>query len=288
MKLVIPAAGFGTRFLPASKTVPKELLPVIDKPIIQYVVEEAVLAGIKDIIFVTGFNKRAIEDHFDISPLLFNHLLKFEKRSLFKLVKSISSLGNFSFISQKEFYGTGYSVLAAKSVVGNDKFFAVAWGDEFFLASPPVFAQLSKVYEERNASVILAMPVDNEGTRRVGIIEGEKIGDDLIRINKILEKPGPVKTKSRLASLGNYIISSEIFAILENNKRTLKRGQELYFSEALSDLAQKRPVYAKIVRAEYFDCGIPLAWLKSNVLMGLRRLDYKKDLTKFLKELKFK
>ncbi len=209
-KLVIPVAGLGTRFLPATKAQPKEMLPVVDKPIIQYVVEDAVRSGITDIILVTGSGKRAVEDHFSPNLELSNFLRKNGKEAQAEEIEKIADMANFVFIRQKGPYGNGTPVLCAKSVVGDEPF-SVMWGDEFFYAPKrPQLKQLIDVYEKYGDPVLTAYEVDKEGTSKYGMLDATEIEKDIYQVKHIVDKPGPEKAPSRLASLGGFILTPDI------------------------------------------------------------------------------
>lgn len=283
-KLLIPAAGMGTRFLPVTKAQPKEMLPVLDKPVIQYVVEEAVASGITDIIFVSGPSKRPLEDHFDRCPELEAHLAEFNKIEMLDNVKAISQMANFTYVRQKQFYGNGYPILDAQHVLGNDPF-AVVWGDEFFVGKTPRLKQLMNAYQQLNASVITAMPTDDAGTKKYGIIEGKEIKPGLFRVSKLVEKPGPQGTKSRLASLGGYILKPEIFKALEEEKKNLKPGEELYLSKAMARLLKRQPIYALLIEGKHYDAGSKLNWLKANVEMALANSEIGQEFKEYLTSL---
>ncbi len=282
-KLVIPVAGLGTRFLPATKAQPKEMLPVVDKPIIQYVVEDAVRAGITDIIMVTGPSKRAVEDHFSPNYELLSWLKKQGKEDMAEEVKKIADLANFIFIRQKGPYGNGTPVLCAKDVVGNEPF-AVMWGDEFFYTpKKSQMQQLVEVYERYGEPVITTYKVDNEGTNRYGIIDAEEVDKTVFRVKKIVEKPGPEKAPSRLASLGGFIFTPDIFDALEHTK--VGRGGELWLSDANDKVLKKRPIYAKLIDGTYYDTGSKLGYLKANVDFALRDPKLSKEFKRYLKNL---
>jgi len=281
-KLVIPVAGLGTRFLPATKAQPKEMLPVVDKPIIQYVVEDAVKSGITDIILVTGPSKRAVEDHFSPNYELVNLLKKQGKEEMAEEIKKISNLANFIFIRQKGPYGNGTPVLCAKNVVGDEPF-AVMWGDEFFYTpKKPQLAQLMEVYEKYGDPVLTAYEVDAEGTKKYGIINGEEVEKSVVKVKDIVEKPGPEKTTSRLASLGGFIFTPDIFDALEHTK--IGKGGELWLPDAVANLLKKRPVYACKVEGTYYDTGSKLGYLKANVDFALRDESLSADFKKYLKK----
>jgi len=279
-KAIIAVAGFGTRFLPATKAQPKEMLPIIDKPIIQYIVEDAVKSGIEDIILVTNYNKRSIEDHFGISKELELHLEEQGKIEFLKQIKEIPNLANFIFIRQKGGYGNGSPVLDAKHIIGDEPF-AVLWGDDLFLNDKkPHLKQLLDTYYEYNVPIITAMDIDDEGTKKYGVIEGEEIKEGIIKINKLVEKPGPENTKSRIGSLGGYILTPEIFEILENTP--LNNKGELCLADAIATYSKTHEVYAKKIDGEYNDTGNPISWLKTNVDYALKREDIKEEFKKYL------
>ena len=279
-KVVIPVAGLGTRFLPATKAQPKEMLPVVDKPIIQYIVEEAVRAGIKDVILVTGATKRAIEDHFDRNENLEKFLLDSGKKEACKEIKKVAEMANFIYIRQKGPYGNGTPVLNAKKIIGDEPF-AVVWGDDIWLSKIPHITQLIEVFEKYGDPVISAQQTDDEGTKRYGMIEGVEIEPSIYQVNKLIEKPGPTGTKSRIATFGGYIFTPDIFAELE--KTPVGKGNELWLIDAVARLMKKRPIYAKVIEGTYCDLGSKLNWLKANVEFGLRDKEVSAELKKFLK-----
>lgn len=280
-KLVIPVAGLGTRFLPATKAQPKEMLPVVDKPIIQYVVEDAVRSGITDIILVTGPSKRAVEDHFSPNYELVNLLKKQGKDDVAEEVKKISDLANFIFIRQKGPYGNGTPVLCAKDVVGDEPF-AVMWGDEFFYSGKkPQLQQLIETYEKYGDPVLTAYEVGKEDTTKYGILDALKVEKNIYQVNNIVEKPGPEKAPSNLASLGGFILTPDIFEALENTK--LGKGGELWLVDAIFKLLKKRPVYARLIEGTYYDTGSKLGYLKANVDFALRDKKLGGEFRKYLK-----
>lgn len=280
-KAVIPAAGFGTRFLPATKAQPKEMLPIVDKPVIQYVVEQAVAAGIEQIVIVTGWHKRAIEDHFDRHFELEARLAQSGKTEELKEIRKISDLADFVFVRQKEPLGNGHAVLVAKDVIGNEPF-VVMWGDEFFYASPSGITQLIDVYNKYQKPVIAGVKVDDEGLNLYGIADVTVVADNIYKINKIIEKPGKDKAPSHLATHGNYLLTPDIFEILQ----TLPPGKngEIWLPEAIDALIAKRDVYAvELKNAKYYDCGNKLEYLKAVVDFGLQHEELREDFEKFLK-----
>jgi len=280
-KVVIPVAGIGTRFLPATKAQPKEMLPVVDKPIIQYVVEDAVRSGITDIIIITGPSKRAVEDHFSPNYELINVLKKQGKKDVAEEVKKIADMANFIFIRQRGPYGNGTPVLCAKPVIGDEPF-AVLWGDEFFYTpKKPHLKQLIETYEKYGDPVLTARQVDSDGTSKYGIIDGVQVEKGVYQVKKIVEKPGPEKAPSRIASLGGYILTPDIFQALESTK--LGKGGELWLVDAIFKLLKKRPIYAKLVEGEYYDTGSKLGYLRANVDYALRDPKLSKEFGKYLK-----
>jgi UTP--glucose-1-phosphate uridylyltransferase len=280
-KLVIPVAGLGTRFLPATKAQPKEMLPVVDKPIIQYVVEQAVASGITDIIMVTGPSKRAVEDHFSPNYELINWLKKQGKKEVAEEVKKIADMANFIFIRQKGPYGNGTPVLCAKDIIGDEPF-AVMWGDEFFYTEKkPQLKQLMDVFEKYQDPVLTAYKVSSEDTKKYGIIDGLQIEKNVVQVKNLVEKPGPDKAPSHLASLGGFILTPDIFEALEKTK--LGRGGELWLVDAIFKLLKKRPVYACAVEGTYYDTGSKLGYLKANVEFALRDPSLSKEFKQYLK-----
>ena len=282
-KVVIPAAGFGTRFLPATKAQPKEILPIVDKPIIQYVVEQAVEAGITQVVIVTGWHKRSIEDHFDRHFELEARLEQANKRELLEEVKKISDLANFIYVRQKEPLGNGHAVLVAKDVVGDEPFL-VMWGDEFFSAKPPAVTQLIEAYEKFDAPVIAGVRIAKEDLPKYGIADITPAGDNFFKINKIVEKPTIDNAPSDLATHGNYIFTPEIFEILENLKPS--KSGEIWIADAIDELIKARDVYAvELKSAKYYDCGSKIGYLRAVVDHGLMHPDVGEELRAYLKSL---
>ncbi len=280
-KLVIPVAGLGTRFLPATKASPKEMLPVVDKPIIQYVVEDAVKSGITDIIMVTGPSKRAVEDHFSPHYELVSLLKKQGKNEVAEEVKKIADMANFIFIRQKGPYGNGTPVLCAKDIIGNEPF-AVMWGDEFFYTpKKPQLKQLIDVYEKYGDPVCTTYKVDDEGTSRYGIIDGIEVEPHVYQVKDMVEKPGPKKAPSRLATLGGYVLTPDIFDALENTK--IGKGGELWLVDAVFKVLKKRPLYARLIEGTYYDTGSKLGYLQANVDFALRDKKLGPEFKKYLK-----
>jgi len=283
-KAIIPVAGFGTRFLPATKAQPKEMLPVVDKPVIQYIVEAAAEAGIKEIIIVTSTNKRAVEDHFDRSPELEKWLAKVKKTQQLKELRIIPRLANFVYIRQKGPVGNGTPVLNAKSLIGNEPF-AVFYGDEFYTGKTSWIKQMIKVYEKYQDPVMALTKVTKEETSRYGIVAGTEVEKNVIQINNIAEKPGPKKAKSNLASIGGYILTPEIFPILESLKPG--KGGEVWLADAVKKLNKKRSIYGKVIEGKLYDAGTILGWLQANVELALEHGKLNGEFKKYLKNLKY-
>ena len=285
-KVVIPAAGWGTRFLPATKAMPKEMLPIIDKPIIQYVVEEAVASGIQDVVMITGWQKRAIEDHFDRQFELEKHLESQGKEKELLLIKKIAQLANFIYIRQKsEHYGNAMPVLAAKPAIGNEDF-AVMWGDEFIMAKPPRLAQIMEVYKKYRGAVISAVRIESkDDVSRYGIADMEQVEKGIFRIKKIVEKPLPEEAPSNLATHGAYILPPDIFNIIENLK---PRNGEIWLVDAINNLIESGyPVYGcEIQNGKYYDTGNKTEYLKTVIEFALNHPDFSKDIKEYLKNLK--
>lgn len=282
-KAIIPAAGFGTRFLPATKAMPKEMLPIVDKPIIQYVVEEAVASGIEDIIIVTGWHKRSIEDHFDYPFELEKRLLEAGKEEQAEEVRRIAEMANFIYVRQKGSYGNGTPVLNAKRVIGNEPF-AILWGDEFIYSTPPRLKQMVDVYEKYGTPNISAVRVPETSVNKYGIADVSDIAKGVYKINQIIEKPEIGKAPSNLATHGAYILPPRIFEILENTKKG--KDGELWLVDAISQLAKEQEVYAvEIQNGKYYDTGNKLEYLKAVVEFGLKHEDLKDDFSDYLKKL---
>ena len=275
-KCVIPVAGMGTRFLPATKATPKEMLPIIDKPTIQYIIEEAVASGIEEILLITSPYKNSVIDHFDKSYELESRLKENGKLDKLELVKSISELAKFTFIRQGEPKGSGHAIKLAKSFVGDEPF-AVMYGDDIIKADVPVLKQLIDMYEKNDCNVIGVQEVDHSLVYKYGIIE---YADNEGKIKRLVEKPTLEEAPSNDAGLGRYIVKPEIFDELEN----LETGAngEYQFSDAMLKLMQKQDFYACKFDGEYFDIGNQLGYLKANVAYALERDDVKDDFKKFL------
>lgn len=283
-KAIIPAAGFGTRFLPATKAMPKEMLPIVDKPIIQYVVEEAVASGIEDIVIVTGWHKRSIEDHFDYPFELEKRLLEAGKEKQADEVRRIAEMANFIYVRQKGPYGNGTPILNARRVISEEPF-AILWGDEFISSEPPRLKQMMAVWEKYGKANISAVRVADTDVSKYGIADISDVAQGVFKINKILEKPKPGQAPSNLATHGAYIMPPELFDILANTK-TGKDG-ELWLVDAVNQLAKQDDVYAvEIKNGKYYDTGNKLEYLKAVVEFGLKHEELKDEFSEYLKNLK--
>lgn len=282
-KAVIPAAGLGTRFLPATKAQPKEMLPIVDKPAIQYIVEEAVQSGIEDILIITGRNKRAIEDHFDRSVELELALEEKEDRELLNLVRNISDLANIHYIRQKEPKGLGHAIYCAKTFINNEPF-AVLLGDDIVDSkTKPCLQQLIDVYIEYGSSIIGVQEVPKSDVSKYGIISGKMIDERLYKINDLVEKPNVEDSPSNIAILGRYIIEPEIFEILESTKPGA--GGEIQLTDALKELSTKQDIYAYIFEGRRHDIGNKLGFLQATVEFALKREDLKDAFIAYLRHL---
>lgn len=285
-KVVIPAAGFGTRFLPQTKAMPKEMLPIVDKPVIQYVVEEAVASGIKDVIIVTGANKRAIEDHFDNpSEDLTKNLLQGNKEHLLETIQKISEMANFIYIRQKGPYGNGTPVLTAESIIGDEPF-AVLWGDEFIYADPPRLAQMIPIHEKYGGVVISGVKIEKkEDLSRYGIADLEHVEGELYKIKNIVEKPNPEEAPSNIATHGAYILPPDIFKALK--QMAPGKGGEIWLVDAINVLKQNGvPVYAVVVKnGKYYDTGNKLEYMKTVVDLALQHPDINGEFREYIKGL---
>jgi len=286
-KVVIPAAGYGTRFLPQTKAMPKEMLPVVDKPVIQYVVEEAIDSGVENIIIITGSNKRAIEDHFDVpSEDLIKNLIQGKKNHLLKEIERISEMANFIYIRQKGPYGNGTPILTAEPAI-DDEPFAVLWGDEFIFSKPPRLAQMIKVHEKFGGVVISGVKIENrEDLRRYGIADLTHVENNIYKINKIVEKPEPHEAPSNIATHGGYILPPEIFSALKQVKPG--RGGEIWLVDAINLLKKAGiPIYTVVIKnGKYYDTGNKFDYLKTVIEFALEHKEISTPFKSFLKSLK--
>ena len=281
-KAVIPAAGLGTRFLPATKAQPKEMLPIVDKPTIQYIIEEAAASGITDILIITGRNKRAIEDHFDRSIELEMELERKHKDKLLQEIKDISNIVNIQYIRQQTPKGLGHAVLCAKNFVGNEPF-AVLLGNDVVDSHVPCLKQLMNVYDRYNSSVLGVQQVPWTEVDKYGIVSGEVMEDGIHKVKTLFEKPDREIAPSNVAILGRYIITPDIFPILEHTEPGA--GLEIQLTDALKELARHKAVYAYEFAGCRYDVGDKLGFLKATVEMALKRPDLHDDFADYLRSL---
>lgn len=289
-KAVIPAAGFGTRFLPQTKAMPKEMLPIVDKPVIQYVVEELVDAGITDIILVTGYHKRTIEDHFDAANLdLLENLRQGgeKKKALLEQVEAISKMANFVYVRQKGPYGNGTPLINVKHLIGDEPFI-YTWSDDFILATPSRFKQMLKVYEKYGTSVMGSIRAkSDEDYNRYGFAGGQMIEDGIIDVQTLIEKPGKASAPSDLATVSGFIFTPDIFNYLSQVLENLKEGDEFYYNDALKLMLTdgKRILAKEIKGGKYYDTGNKIEYMKTVVELALKREDINVEFKAFLKDL---
>lgn len=287
-KAVFPAAGLGTRFLPATKAQPKEMLPLVDKPLIQYGVEECIHSGIQNIIIVTGRGKSSIEDHFDVSFELEHTLESKGKKDLLSIVREISDMIDVSYVRQKEALGLGHAVLRAKELVGNEPFAAVL-SDDVIQSEIPAIRQLLDVYEFYGASVVALMEVEGDAISQYGAVDAEPVShnggkDRLYRIRNMVEKPKPSEAPSNLAIIGRYVLTPEIFSSIESIEPG--RGGEIQLTDALKHLLRSRPIYGYRFEGKRYDAGDKLGFLKATVEFALQRFDLGNEFRDYLKQLK--
>ena len=297
-KAVIPAAGLGTRFLPATKSMPKEMLPIIDKPIIQFVVEEAIASGIEDIIVITGRGKRAIEDYFDSSPELERHLLQNQKYELLKEVDDISSLADVHYIRQKEPKGLGDAVLKAEKHIGDEPF-AVLLGDDIINSKTPCIKQLTNLFEKYNGAIIAVETVPKEKISSYGIIKGKEIEESTYLVEDIIEKPSLEEAPSNIGTVGRYILTPEIFKCIKETPPG--KGNEIQLTDAIRNLSskkkalakknytsyiRKKEVYAYKFSGKRYDAGDKLGYVKAIIDFALEREDLGVEIVRYLREIR--
>jgi UTP--glucose-1-phosphate uridylyltransferase len=283
-KAVFPAAGWGTRFLPATKAQPKEMLPLVDKPVIQYAVEEAVEAGIEQVIIVTSSQKRAIEDHFDISVELEQLLEARGEIEKLRQIRAISDLAQVYYVRQKEQLGLGHAVLMAKDLVGHEPF-AVILSDDVVVGERPCIGQLIQAYEQTHSSVVAVMEVPHEETSRYGVIGGEQSSTDprLYHVTDLVEKPEPSAAPSNLAIAGRYVLTPKIFEKLEQTPRGA--GGEIQLTDAIQALMQEQDVYGYAFEGVRYDAGTTMGWLKASVELALQRPEMGTEFRRYLQTL---
>lgn len=278
-KIIFPAAGLGTRFLPATKASPKEMLPIVDKPLIQYGVEEALASGMDEIIMVTGRGKRAIEDHFDISAELEDNLKKAGKEAIYEEISKIAHMANIAYVRQKESRGLGHAVHCAAHWI-DDACFGVALADELIVSDVPAMQQLRLIHEKTGASVIGLMQVSHDSVSRYGIVDANKEGD-LLRLKHLVEKPSPENSPSDIAIIGRYIFTPRLMSLLKDTPQGV--NGEIQLTDAIDRLAKEEPVYGVLIEGHRFDAGNPLGFLRANISLGLIHPEVGGDLADFIR-----
>jgi UTP--glucose-1-phosphate uridylyltransferase len=281
-KAVIPAAGLGTRFLPATKAIPKEMLPIVDVPVIQLIVEEAVQSGIEEIVIVTSSGKRSIEDHFDYAFELEQRLAQANRHSDVLGVRAIAEMARFVYVRQGEPLGNGHAVLCAREVIGQEPF-AVLWGDDLARAEPPVCRQLIDVYQRHKGSVLAVMPIEGQEISRYGVIAGHRVDDRVYRVTGLVEKPTLEAAPTNLAAVKEYILTPEIFDILAQTPRG--HGGEIWLADAINRLAERQPVFACEFVGQRYDPGNKMGFLKATVEYALARDDIGPEFRTYLRSL---
>ncbi|MBQ3225508.1 MAG: UTP--glucose-1-phosphate uridylyltransferase GalU [Clostridia bacterium] len=281
-KAVIPAAGLGTRFLPATKAVPKEMIPIVDKPTIQYIIEEAAASGITDLLIITSRTKKCIEDHFDKSYELETELEKSGKTAVLEEMKQIRSMMNIQYVRQAEPKGLGHAIYCAKSFVGNEPFAVLLGDDVVYNAEKPCLSQMIEMYDKYRASVLGVQSVPESEVNKYGIVSGEQIADRMWRVHDMVEKPKREEAPTNVAVLGRYIITPEIFTHLENTKPGA--GGEIQLTDALKTLAKEQEMYAYDFIGRRYDVGNKMGFLEATVEYALRRKDLSEEFMKYLKE----
>lgn len=286
-KAVIPVAGFGTRFLPQTKAMPKEMLPLVDKPVVQYVVEELVDAGIEQIVFITGWHKRAIEDHFDRHFELEAKLRQSGKDKELAEIRRISELAQFVYIRQKEARGNGDAILTAEPVIGHDPFI-VLWGDDFIDAQPSRTKQMLQAFEKTKGSILSSLKLDDpDAPKKYGYAGGEELGDGLLKVTTIIEKPGIGKQPSDYAIISGFLFTPDIFDALREVSKKVPEGEELVYVDGLNIMLDEgKDIYAlEIKNGKYYDCGSKIGYMKTIVEMGLKHPDINGEFRQYLKDL---
>ena len=280
-KAIIPAAGLGTRFLPATKAQPKEMLPIVDKPTIQYIIEEAIASGIEEILIITGRNKKCIEDHFDKSVELEMELEKHHKTELLELVKDISDMVDIHYIRQKEPKGLGHAIRCAKTFVGNEPFAILLGDDIVYNEEKPCLKQLIDCYNEYKTTILGVQTVAEENVCKYGIVDGIPVEDGVWKVKGLVEKPAINEAPSNTAILGRYIVTPRIFDILDNTKPG--KGNEIQLTDALLELIKEEAMYAYNFQGKRYDVGDKLGYLEATVEYALRKPEIRDELIEYLK-----
>jgi UTP--glucose-1-phosphate uridylyltransferase len=283
-KAIIPVAGFGTRFLPATKAQPKEMLTLVDKPVIQYIVEEAVDSGIKDIILVTGQNKRAIEDHFDRNFELEYRLKQKKKKDILAEIDRITNLANFYYVRQKTPLGDGHAILQAKDLIAKDEPVAVLFGDDIVVGSTPALKQLIATYEKHGDPVIAVEQVKKSEVNQYGIVDVRTSNGSTHEIRGLVEKPDPEDAPSNIGVIGKYIVTPDVLAVLAKIKPD--KAGEIRLLDAFQAVVKKRTIRAHEFEGQRFDCGSKLGFLQATIYFGLQHKELKHDFAKYLKSIK--
>jgi len=282
-KAVFPVAGLGTRFIPATKAMAKEMLPIVDKPLIQYAVEEAFAAGIEQIIFVTGRGKKALEDHFDRSFEIEHALKKKGKDDLLKQIQElVPKTGTIIYTRQHEPLGLGHAIWCARDIIGDEPF-AVLLADDLIQTEKPVLSEMIRKFDRLRASMAAVMEVEKSQTDKYGIIDAQAVEEDIVKINDMVEKPSPEEAPSNLAIIGRYILTPKIFEYLE--KKETGAGGEIQLTDAMKTLLKEQPIYGYKFEGQRFDCGDKAGFQMANLAFALERPDMKKKLMEFIKKL---
>ncbi|MDM8539053.1 UTP--glucose-1-phosphate uridylyltransferase GalU [Desulfobacterales bacterium HSG17] len=282
-KAVFPVAGLGTRFIPATKAMAKEMLPVVDKPIIQYAVEEAFAAGIEHIVFVTGRGKKALEDHFDRSFEIEHNLKMKGKNDLLKQIQElVPKTGTIIYTRQNQPLGLGHAIWCARDIVGDEPF-AVLLADDLIQTDKPVLSEMVKKFDRLRASMAAVMEVDKDQTDKYGILDAQKVENDIVRIDDMVEKPKPEDAPSNLAIIGRYILTPKIFEYLE--KGQTGAGGEIQLTDAMKTLLKEQPIFGYKFKGKRFDCGDKVGFQMANLAFALERPDMRDKLIEFIKEI---
>ena len=282
-KIIFPVAGLGSRFLPATKATPKEMLPIVDKPLIQYAVEEAIEAGFKDLIFITGKSKRAITDHFDSTLERFSNVDEKKAKLMDEMNQIVPKDVSCIYIRQGEPLGLGHAILQAKPVVGDEPF-AVSLADDLIDAQPGVLAQLVKQFNEQQKSVIAVQNVDKSESKKYGMIDSNNFDSDLVKLSNIIEKPDPEFAPSNLGVVGRYVFSNTLMSFLE--KTSFGAGNEIQLTDGIKLMLKQEEVFAYTFKGKRYDCGSKLGYLMANIDYGIKNSEFGKDLKEYIRDIK--
>ena len=282
-KIIFPVAGLGSRFLPATKATPKEMLPIVDKPLIQYAVEEAIEAGFKDLIFITGKSKRAITDHFDSTLERFSNVDEKKAKLMDEMNQIVPKDISCIYIRQGEPLGLGHAILQAKPVVGDEPF-AVSLADDLIDAQPGVLAQLVQQYDEQQKSVIAVQNVDKSESKKYGMIDSNNFDSDLVKLSNIIEKPDPEFAPSNLGVVGRYVFSNTLMSFLE--KTSFGAGNEIQLTDGIKLMLKQEEVFAYTFKGKRYDCGSKLGYLMANIDYGIKNSEFGKELKAYVREIK--